>query len=146
MLYVEPVYVRATSENSYPLLRKVLLSYGKFVAYEDTLQAGIDSLIKQATGQAPPQTNNPPPGGTSPPSTGGQSQALTDAANRISQAITDLRAAQQAGDFAKQGQALQALDDAVKAYQAAQQAAGAAAPTTPPSTPPSPSGSTSPNP
>jgi uncharacterized membrane protein (UPF0182 family) len=145
LLYVEPLYIRGTSENSYPLMRKVLLSYGKFVAYEDTLPAGIDSLIKQATGQAPPQTTNPPPGGTSPPSTGGQSQALTDAANRISQAITDLRAAQQAGDFAKQGQALQALDEAVKAYQAAQQAAGTPA-TPPPSTPPSPTASASSNP
>jgi uncharacterized membrane protein (UPF0182 family) len=147
LLYVEPLYIRGTSENSYPLMRKVLLSYGKFVAYEDTLQAGIDSLIKQATGQAPPTTStNPPPGTTQPPPSGPPaSSAMTDAANRISQAIADLRAAQQAGDFVKQGQALQALDEAVKAYQAAQQAAGAQA-SPPPSTPPSPTGSASPNP
>ena len=52
-----------------------------------------------------------------------------------------------AASFVKQGQALKELDDAVKAYQAAQQAAGATAPATPPpSTPPSPTGSASPNP
>jgi uncharacterized protein len=146
LLYVEPLYIRGTSENSYPLMRKVLLSYGKFVAYEDTLQAGIDSLIKQATGQAPPTATNPPPGTQPPSTTPPTSSAMADAANRIAQAIADLRAAQQAGDFVKQGQALQALDEAVKAYQAAQQAAGTPA-TPPPSTPPpSSSGSASPNP
>ena len=37
MLYVEPVYVKSTNTNSYPLMRKVLLSLRRqFVAYEDT--------------------------------------------------------------------------------------------------------------
>jgi hypothetical protein len=129
MLYVEPLYIRSTGENSYALMRKVLVSYGKYVAYEDTLQAGIDSLIKQATGQAPPTTSptpveQPPATGTPTPPSG----AVADAAARIQRAIGDLRAAQQSGDFDKYGQALKALDDAVKAYQAAQQPAGGGVP------------------
>ena len=40
-------------------------------------------------------------------------------------AIADLKAAQQSGDFEAQGRALKALDDAVKAYQAATAAANA---------------------
>jgi uncharacterized membrane protein (UPF0182 family) len=130
MLYVEPLYIRSTTDNSYALMRKVLVSYGKYVAYEDTLQAGIDSLVKQATGQVPPSTSPPPAG--QPPATGTSappSGALADAANKIQQAIGDLRAAQQSGDFDKYGQALKALDDAVKAYQAVQQSAGGGVPT-----------------
>ncbi len=129
MLYVEPLYIRGTGDNSYPLMRKVLLSYGKFVAYEDTLPAGIESLVKQATGQAPPTATTPPPGqqppSTTPPAQGG---AVAEAAAKIQQAINDLKAGQQSGDFEAQGRALKALDDAVKAYQAAQAAAGAPAP------------------
>jgi uncharacterized membrane protein (UPF0182 family) len=130
MLYVEPLYIRSTTDNSYALMRKVLVSYGKYVAYEDNLQAGIDSLVKQATGQAPPTTATPPPAGQ-PPTTGtppASSGAVNEAAARIQQAIGELRAAQQSGDFDKYGQALKALDDAVKAYQAAQQASGGAVP------------------
>jgi uncharacterized membrane protein (UPF0182 family) len=117
-------------------MRKVLVSYGKFVAYEDTLQAGIDSLVKQATGQVPPATA--PPTSGQPPTTGTSSppsSAVSEAAGKIQQAIGDLRAAQQSGDFDKYGQALKALDDAVKAYQAAQQAAGGGAPVGSPPTP-----------
>jgi hypothetical protein len=46
------------------------------------------------------------------------------AASAIQTAITQLKAAQSSGDFAAQGQALAALDAAVKQFQAAQQAAG----------------------
>ncbi|GAA1825397.1 UPF0182 family protein [Planosporangium flavigriseum] len=154
MLYVEPLYIRSTNDTSYPLMRKVLVSYGKYVAYEDTLQAGIESLIRQATGQAPqptppagqPPAGQPPTTVTSPPA----SAALAEAAGKIQQAITDLRAAQQSGDFEKYGQALKALEDAVKAYQALQQHGGGAPapagsrPSSPPSAAPSPSASTSP--
>jgi uncharacterized membrane protein (UPF0182 family) len=136
LLYVEPLYIRGTNDTSYPLMRKVLLSYGKFVAYEDTLQAGIDSLVKQATGAAPPQTTNPPATGDQPPATGTPSTgAQADAAGKIQQAIADLKTAQQSGDFEAQGRALKALDDAVKAYQAAAPAP-AATQSAPPNQPP----------
>jgi uncharacterized membrane protein (UPF0182 family) len=147
LLYVEPLYIRGTNENSYPLMRKVLLSYGKFVAYEDTLQAGIDSLVKQAGGQVPAtppdqSTNPPPPSTTNPPA----SSAMSEAAARIQQAIADLRTAQQSGDFEAYGKALKALDDAVKAYQAAQQAASNPASPPPPSQPAGGAGGASPSP
>src|SRR5204862_4817243 len=77
MLYVEPLYIRSSAEN-YPLLRKVLLSYGKYVAYADNLQQGLDQLTAQAAGQPPTTTGtNPPPGGQPP------SGALADAAARV---------------------------------------------------------------
>ena len=45
LLYVQPVYVRSTGETSYPLLRKILVSFGDRIAFEDTLDEALDSLF-----------------------------------------------------------------------------------------------------
>ena len=45
LLYVQPVYVQSTAETSYPILRKVLVSFGNKIAFEDTLNAALDSLF-----------------------------------------------------------------------------------------------------
>lgn len=45
LLYVQPVYVQSTGETSYPILRKVLVSFGNQIAFEDTLDAALDSLF-----------------------------------------------------------------------------------------------------
>jgi uncharacterized membrane protein (UPF0182 family) len=150
MLYVEPIYIQSNAANSYPLMKKVLLNYGEFVAYEDTLQKGIESLVRQATGQQP--TTVQPPAGQPPagqPPAGQQSGAMADAVTRIQKALANLKSAQSSGDFEAYGRALKELDDAVKAFQDAQKAAGSqqSTPPTPvPSTPVSPSATPSPAP
>ena len=45
LLYVQPVYVRSTGGTSYPLLRKILVSFGEKIAFEDTLNEALDSLF-----------------------------------------------------------------------------------------------------
>ena len=50
MLYVEPVYVKSNQQDAYPLLQKVLLSYGdggSFVALADNINDGIKQLVEQ---------------------------------------------------------------------------------------------------
>jgi uncharacterized membrane protein (UPF0182 family) len=139
MLYVEPVYVKGSQENAVPLLQKVLMSYGDggtYVVLANSLKEGLDSLVTQGkasgnnTGANPPATgaNPPPASGNQPPALTGQ---LAQAAADVDKAISDLRAAQQAGDFARQGQALQALDQAMTRFQDAQRAAGNTASPTP---------------
>jgi uncharacterized protein len=123
MLYVEPLYLQSKSDNAFPLQRKVLLSYGtKYVAYADTLEAGLKQLVDLAAGQPPPDTGGTtnPPGGTGTPPTG----AVAEAVAGINKAIGELRAAQKAGDFEAYGRALKALDEAVARYEAAVKAAG----------------------
>jgi uncharacterized membrane protein (UPF0182 family) len=137
MLYVEPLYIKLSGENSYPLMKKVLLNYGEFVAYADTLQQGIDQLVAQATGRQPPPT-----GGQPPPAGQPTSGALAGATARVQQAITNLHNAQQSGDFEAYGKALKELDDALKAWQeaAAQPGSAGGSPGTSPTPLPSPSG------
>ncbi|NGN68629.1 UPF0182 family protein [Streptomyces sp. A7024] len=50
LLYIEPVYVRGAGTN-YPLLRKVLVTYGEKTAFEDTLPEALDVAfgVKEST-------------------------------------------------------------------------------------------------
>jgi uncharacterized membrane protein (UPF0182 family) len=143
MLYVEPVYVKSNQQNAYPLLQKVLLSYGdggSYVVLANNLQEGIKQLIDLGKqGPAPPEAGNPPPANTAPPLTG----ELAVAAARVQSAIAEVKAAQASGDFERYGRALKALDDAMNAFQAAQKAAS---PTPGPSATPTPTRSPSASP
>jgi uncharacterized protein len=143
LLYVEPLYVEGTGENSFPLLQKVLVNYGDRVGYANTLAEALDQVFGAGAGEAavdndeaPPTTDQPdapatptplPPadGGTETPSTPEMQQAV----EAINNALAALQTAQRNGDFAGQGQALEDLQGAVTAYQTAQaQAAQAATP------------------
>jgi len=124
MLYVEPVFVRSTSNSrAYPLLQKVLLSYGdggRYVTLANNVSDGIRDLIALGRGQAPPPS--PAPGTTptpapSPTGTPAPSTDLNAAIVEMDKAIAEVRAAQQSGDFARYGRALQALDVAMKRVQ-----------------------------
>jgi uncharacterized membrane protein (UPF0182 family) len=44
------VYVRSTGDTSYPLLRKVLVAFGDKIAFEDTLDAALDSIFEGDSG------------------------------------------------------------------------------------------------
>jgi uncharacterized membrane protein (UPF0182 family) len=132
--------VRSSQANAAPLLQKVLMSYGdgRYVVLEDNLQKGLEALAALGKANAPPNTGTPSPGGTPEPGTtpsagatttppanqppGQITPELSQAAAAVDKAIADLKAAQQAGDFVKQGEALKALDDAITRFQAAQQA------------------------
>jgi hypothetical protein len=147
ILYVEPAYIRASAPGSYPFMKKVLLSYGDYVAFADTVQAGITDLLTQAKNGVPntPPPVTPPSGPSSPPSSSpsppsttappANSAALNAAIARINTALQDLQNAQ-GKDFAAYGQALQELNDAIAAYETALHSASQS-PTAPPTPTPS---------
>jgi uncharacterized membrane protein (UPF0182 family) len=135
LLYVEPLYVRGTGENSFPLLQKVLVNYADRVGYANTLSEALDQVFGAGAGSGAVDSGSSPPtdDGTatptspsspsSPPSdSGGANPALDKAVTDINSALAALSAAQKNGDFAAQGQALSDLQKAVAEYQAAQSA------------------------
>jgi uncharacterized protein len=130
LLYVEPVYIeRAGQSASYPVLARVLVSYNGRVGYSADLAEALEQVFGAGAGTAataPGAPAQPAPGGLALPAPANADQAA--AAAEIGSAISQLRSAQQSGDFAAQGQALQALDQAVQRYQQSQAAAPAAAP------------------
>jgi uncharacterized membrane protein (UPF0182 family) len=143
LLYVEPLYVQGTGENSFPLLQKVLVNYGDRVGYANTLAEALDQVFGAGAGESATDSGDAPPaedGTTTPPTPstpaepstpatppdGGAAPAnpeMAQAASDISAAITALKTAQRDGDFEGQGQALADLEDAVARYQTAQQSA-----------------------
>jgi uncharacterized membrane protein (UPF0182 family) len=143
LLYVEPVYVQSESETSFPLLRKVLVSFGNDVAFEDTLERALDSIFEEQGGVTPPSE----PGGETPPpsQSGDENAALAQALSDAQQAIQDAEAALTDGDFAAYGEAQKELQDAVdRAIEA--QRAGASTPSASPSPSATATGSASPSP
>ncbi|WP_424924104.1 UPF0182 family protein [Actinomyces bowdenii] len=45
LLYVQPVYVQSSAGTQYPLLRKVLVSFGDKVGFADTLSGALDQVF-----------------------------------------------------------------------------------------------------
>jgi uncharacterized membrane protein (UPF0182 family) len=111
LLYVQPVYVRSNAETSYPILRKVLVSFGVKVAFEDTLDAALNSLFGGNSGASagdggvtptPTPTPTPSPGtGTTDPGTGNGASgpALKAALADVQTALTARAAALKSGDL-----------------------------------------------
>ncbi|MDQ7908741.1 UPF0182 family protein [Phytohabitans sp. ZYX-F-186] len=140
MLYVEPVYVKSNQENAYPVLQKVLMSYGdggSYVVLANSLQEGIKELVDQGKQGTPPsqQGGEQPP--QQPPAGTGQqlTPELAAAADKVESAWAEVKAARAAGDWEREGRALKAFDDAMAEFQAALNAANspAAGPTPAPS-------------
>ncbi|GGS00233.1 UPF0182 protein [Streptomyces humidus] len=139
LLYVEPVYVRGGGLK-YPLLKKVLVTYGGNTAFEDTLD---EALNKVFGAEGAPQT--PPPadegGGTTPPPTSSNPT--------VRQALADAQKAFEAGqealkkpDWDAYAKAQKDLEAALKRAEDAQAQADKSAK---PSSSPSPTGSASPS-
>ena len=113
ILYVEPVYVRA-SQDGYPLLQRVLVGFGEKVALEETLAQGLAKVgVVPAKGGALPTPDN---GGehNDKPSTKSLQEQLADALNAIDKAFADGEKALREGDFAAYGKAQQDLSAAIK--------------------------------
>jgi uncharacterized membrane protein (UPF0182 family) len=123
LLYVQPVYVRASSGTSFPILQKVLVSFGDEIAFEDTLAIALDSIFGGNSGASTGDEDVPVgedvvPGdesagdGAQP---GGDAAApdLTSALRDMQQAITDRDAAMSSGDWAAYGEADERLRDAL---------------------------------
>ena len=150
LLFVEPIYLQPKTDQPYPKLARVLVSFGKQVGFAPTLDGALDQVFGAGTGDAatkPEQgssssTSSTPSTSTTaqPPPSGGSAE-LDEAVKAIETALTHLRTAQQSGNFAEWGKAAQELDDATKRYDAAK-----AKQSTQTSTPSSPSTTPSPTP
>ena len=132
LLYVQPVYVKASSGTSFPILQKVLVAFGDKIAFEDTLDASLDALFGGNSGASAGDGNavntgdtggeTPPEGegdgantgGSSGGSTGGGSAILNDALKEADQAMKDRDAAMKSGDWTAYGEADERLRKAIE--------------------------------
>jgi uncharacterized membrane protein (UPF0182 family) len=147
LLYVEPLYVKTAGDSAYPQVRKVFAAFGNRTAYADNLTDALDQLFGEGTANTaptPPSTGQPQ-NPTTPPSAAPVNPEVAAAVAAMNKAISDLRTAQQRGDFAGIGKAQGDLAAAIERFEKAQQAAAATPNANPSATPrPSPSGTPSP--
>ncbi len=149
LLYVAPVYASpgaGDAASSYPRLIRVAMMYGDRVGYGPTVRDALDRIFgagagATATGPAPapgqsvpvPQQQVAPPPANAPevptpvavvPPGLGAVMQLTEskasALQEIQTAMDAVKQAQQSGNFADYGEALQHLDDAMTKYDNAQ--------------------------
>ncbi|SBS70325.1 UPF0182 family protein [uncultured Microbacterium sp.] len=118
LLYVQPVFVQASSGTQLPTLRKILVAFGDEVAFEDTLQDALDELFGGDSGASTGDggvTPTPNPTETPDPSDPGvpvdELQAALDEAR---QAMLDREAALRDGDWAAYGEADERLTAAIE--------------------------------
>lgn len=113
LLYVQPVYVRATANAAaYPLLQKVLVSFGDQIGYDDTLKGALDQVFGGNSGTTSSS-------GT-PTASGTTNDSLASALASAKQALADAQAALANGDFAAYGRAQDRLKAAIASAIAAQ--------------------------
>ncbi|WP_409474843.1 UPF0182 family membrane protein [Streptomyces sp. HC307] len=146
LLYVEPVYVRGGGLK-YPLLRKVLVSYGGNTAFEDTLDQALNKVFG-VEGSTPTPPDEGEGEDTTPPPTSDNPT--------VQEALSDAQKAFEAGqealknnDWEAYGRAQEDLEEALKRAEKAQSQAdntgGGGGNSSPkPTKSPSPSGSPSP--
>jgi uncharacterized membrane protein (UPF0182 family) len=132
LLYVQPVYVESTAETAYPILRKVLVSFGDQIGFEDTLDAALDSVFGGDSGanagdenvpvssdpvdpDAPAEPESPvDPGTPTAPGAPGDNPDLRAALEDARQALADRQAAYASNDLVAAAQADEALQDAIE--------------------------------
>ncbi|GAA1649275.1 UPF0182 family protein [Microbacterium flavum] len=125
LLYVQPVFVQASSGTKLPTLQKILVAFGDNIAFEDTLQEALDSLFggdsgaNTGDGDVTP-TPSPSASGDGSGETGGTGGGTgTDVAFQAAlkdaqQAMLDRDAALKSGDLTKFAEADARLTAAVQ--------------------------------
>lgn len=141
LLYVQPVYVQAASGTTFPLLQRVLVSFGEEIGFAETLDGALDQVFDGDSGADAGDAGAPPvPGPTGDPTATPTAEptaepttvptaeptaapaatadpdaraALDEALRRAQQAILDGESALADKDFAKYGEAQDRLDKAI---------------------------------
>lgn len=136
LLYVQPVYVQASSGTQFPLLQRVLVAFGDQIGFASTLDKALDQVFGGDDGTTagdadsgpttgtPPATETPGDGETAAPGDGTTADArnrLATALDSAGQAVQDGRAALADGDFAAYGEAQERLQSALEDAMAAEQ-------------------------
>ena len=126
LLYVQPVYVQATANTAaYPLLQKVLVSFGDQIGFDETVKGALDQVFGGNSGESL-GTGIDSQGGSDDGSTGtggdtdSANASLQAALRSAQQALRDADAALKAGDFTAYGRAQERLKAAIDAAISAQ--------------------------
>lgn len=106
LLYIEPLYLRASGTNSIPEMKRVIVQYSDKLVSADSMEAALSKIFfdnQPYTSQTTQPSTNVTPGTQTVPAE--DNTKLTQAKNLLDQAIT----AQKNGDWAKYGEYINQL-------------------------------------
>jgi uncharacterized membrane protein (UPF0182 family) len=116
LLYVQPVYVKATSNSAaYPLLQKVLISFGDQIGFDNTLQGALNQVFGGNAGTSLTNTQGSQTGTTGSGTPLASNTTLKAALAAAQSALADSATALKNGDFTAYGQAQSRLKAAIAA-------------------------------
>ncbi len=114
MLYVEPLYVQAQGEASYPLLQQVMVAFGDEVAIGENLQQALNNLFEGEEAPLEEGAEDADEDAGEGGGGGGGSDALSQALDDAAKAYEDSQQALQDGDWEAYGKAQEELADALE--------------------------------
>jgi uncharacterized membrane protein (UPF0182 family) len=105
VLYVEPVYIRGSNQDGYPLLHKVLASFGNKIAFKDNLADALAEVLGSSTSPGSNGENNGNSNNGGPGTDQTLQQQLAFDIARAQDAYTRGQKALTLGDFKAYGEA-----------------------------------------
>lgn len=103
LLYVEPIYLRASAEESLPEVKRVIVAYGEKIVMEPTLEEALESIFGKADEK--PKPDIPTPG--LPIEDTGDVSGLIIRANDVFERASE---AQRQGNWAEYGRLIEELE------------------------------------
>lgn len=101
-IYVEAIYLKASNENSLPEVKRVIVSYGDEIAYEETLELALESLFGDM--ETAPDGTTP-----EPPRQDGEIDTIKSLITRANESFNKAQEAQRAGNWAEYGKNIEEL-------------------------------------
>jgi len=113
ILYVEPIYLRASNASALPELKKVIVFYKNQVVMEDSLEKSLARIFPEKRAEAPETPEVPQvPGTQQPPATGGEMPegSVAELITRANDVFNQAQEAQRAGNWALYGEKINELE------------------------------------
>ncbi len=111
VLYVEPVYITSGSEQSLPLLQRIIVGHGDDIVMADTLENALAKLFGDTSQKKPEVSDNETVPENNEPSSSDKN--IEEKIGAVSKAYESLEAAAAKGDWAEFGKAMEELEAAV---------------------------------
>lgn len=111
-IFVEPVYLQASNENSLPEVKRVIVVYGSTIAYKPTLKEALEVLFGKTTvsGPAGEEPQDEVPDDNAP-------ATISDLIRLANEAFNNAQEAQRNGDWSRYGEYLSELQRYLKELQ-----------------------------
>lgn len=106
LLYVEPIYIRATGKNSIPEMKRLVVGFGDKIILAESIDAALEQIFNYTVAQPQAQTK---PGTPSAPAV--VDPNIKDKIKNAKDAFDKALEAQKSGDWAKYGEYIKNLQD-----------------------------------